>query len=102
MGERFMRLLPSMAVVLVGLLLGTCVTALAAVGSPPASACGPGTTEEIGSVKAPLLGLWALAEPTIILPTGLFSYTRLRSPVPSPLRLDVLWGDFVSRAPPLS
>ena len=91
-----------MALVMVGLLLGTCVTALAAMGPRPAGGCGPGTAEEIGSVKAPLLGLWALAEPTIILPTGLFSCTRLGPPVPFPLRLDLLWSDLSSRAPPVS
>ena len=102
MGKRFVRLLPPMAAVLVGVVLGICVTALAAVGSPPTGTCGPGTAEEISSGKAPLVGLWAQAQPTVALPIPPSAFTRFLPPIPSPVRLDLLWGDFVSRAPPLS
>ena len=91
-----------MALAMAGLVLATCVAALAAVGSPPTGTCGPGTAEEIASAKAPPVGLWAQAQPTVALPIAPSTSTRLLPPIPSPLRLDVLWGDFVSRAPPLS
>jgi hypothetical protein len=102
MAKRFMHLLPPMAVVLVGLLLWTCVTALAAVGSPPTGPCGPATAEEISSGKAPLAGLWAPVQPTVALPIAPSTFTRFLPPIPSSVRLDLLWGNFVSRAPPLS
>ncbi len=90
-----------MALFMVGLLLGTCVTALAAAATPSAGACGPGTAEEIGSVKAPPVGFWVLAQPMAVLALGLFTFTRLVPPASSPLRLDLLWSDSASRAPPL-
>jgi len=102
MGKKFMHLLPPIALVMAGLLLGTCVTALAAMGSPPTGACGPGKAEEIGSAKAPFVSLLALAEPTVVLPIDLFTSTRLLPPFHSPLRLNLLWSDSASRAPPLS
>ena len=102
MSQRATHIISLMALVMAGLLLGTCVTALAAMGSPPTGACGPGKAEEIGSAKAPIVSLWALAEPTVVLPIDLFTSTRLLPPIPSPLRSALLWGDFVSRAPPFS
>ncbi len=102
MGKKFTHLLPPMAVVMAGLLLGTCMTALTATVSPPAGACGPGTADEIGPAKAPTVSLWALAEPTVVLPIDLLTSTRLLPPSHSPLRLELRWRNFVSRAPPLS
>lgn len=102
MSQRSTHIISLMALVMAGLFLGTCVTALAAVGSPPTGTCGPGTAEEISSGKAPLVGLWAPVQPTFALPIAPSTLTRFLPPIPSSVRLDLLWGDFVSRAPPLS
>ncbi len=102
MTEQLVRRLPLMALLMAGLVLGACVTALAATGSTPAGACGPGTAEQIGSVKAPPAGLWALVQSAVLSLLGLFTFTRLVPPTSSPRRLDLLWSDSASRAPPLS
>lgn len=100
MSQRSTHIISLMALVMAGLFLGTCVTALAAVGSPPTGTCGPGTAEEIGAAKAPIVSLWASAGPTVVLPIDLSTSARLLPPIPSPLRSALLWGNLVSRAPP--
>jgi len=100
--QRSGRLLSLIALLMAGVMLGTCVAALAAMGPRPGGACGPGTPEEIGPAKAPVVGLWALAGPTVVIPVSLCSFIRLAPAFPSPPRLDLLWRDSASRAPPAS
>jgi len=91
---------PVVAIVLVGLVLGTCLTGLAQAASFTYPVCGAAKVEELSASKTSSLALWAVPVDHGILPLGLLPSRCTPLPL-TPDRVSAnLWEDISSRAPP--
>lgn len=89
------------AVLLAGLILGTCLTALAEAAFPSSRVCAAEKGEEVGPSKWSSPSLWAVPVDHNLLPQGL-SESRSFSLCPTPDLVSAnLSGEISSRAPPL-
>jgi hypothetical protein len=100
-GVREFARLPLVALVLVGALVATCLTALGEASSPMSRACGAVKGEELSASKASPPGFLAVPIsyhplPAQLLPSGCAPLDH------TPAFFSVqLWGDLVPRAPPI-
>jgi len=92
---------PVVAVVLVGLILGACLTALAETASNAYQVCGAVKGEEISTSKTSSPSLWAVPVDHAILPLGLLPSRCTPLPLTPDLVSANLWGDLSARAPPI-
>lgn len=88
------------AVVLVGLIVGTCVTGLAEASSATDRVCAAVKGEELSLFKTPSPSLWAVPVDHTFLPLGLLQSGRSHLDPVQDLVSAHLWGDCSSRAPP--
>lgn len=91
---------PVVAVVLVGLVVGTCVAGLAEASSATDQVCGAVKGEELSSSKTPSPSLWAVPIEQSVLPLRPSESRCSTVDLPLNLVLDPLRGDLSPRAPP--